>query len=87
MDTLNNLPVGSIAEITGYKGKHSSYRAKLLSFGMTKGVCFQIVRVAPLGDPVEVIVRGYRLSLRKDEADILIVRKVPEDCDDCGFCK
>ncbi|MFW5794614.1 MAG: FeoA family protein [Bacillota bacterium] len=84
---ISNLSIGSVAEVIGYKGSSSSYRTRLLSFGLTKGICFQVVRIAPLGDPIEIIVRDYRLTLRKDEADILIIREVPKDCGNCNFCK
>ena len=43
--------------------------------GLTRNAEFSVLRVAPLGDPVEIEVRGFRLSLRKDEADALLVRR------------
>jgi Fe2+ transport system protein FeoA len=46
----------------------SSQRIRLLEMGLTEGIEFQIVRLAPLGDPIDVKVRGYHLSLRRKEA-------------------
>jgi ferrous iron transport protein A len=46
--------------------------------GLTKGTRFTVLRVAPLGDPVELDVRGFKLSLRKREAEVLAVRRVAE---------
>lgn len=71
--TLSELKTGQIAEITGYTLGNSLYRAKLLALGLTRGVQVRIVNVAPLGDPFELAVRGYHLSLRKDEAKVIKV--------------
>jgi len=75
MITLNELPVGASARIVGFEGASPSYRRKLLSLGLTPGVTVVVARVAPLGDPMEVRVRGFALSLRKTEAAALIVEK------------
>jgi len=73
---LKEMKAGETGEITGfYEGDHN-YRRKLLSFGLTKGATFRVIRVAPLGDPMEIEVRGSQLSLRKDEANILKVRRL-----------
>jgi ferrous iron transport protein A len=69
------LRPGERAEIVGYEGKDLVYRQKLLSMGLTKGTEIKLLKVAPLGDPVEIEVRGFNLSLRKDEADILKIRR------------
>lgn len=73
---LRELRIGDEAEITGFYEGDPIYRRKLLSLGLTKGAKIKIVRVAPLGDPMEIEVRGFQLSLRKGEADILKVRQV-----------
>lgn len=52
------------------------YRQKLLAMGLTPGTEFSVVRLAPLGDPVELNVRGASVSLRKGEADMLDVERV-----------
>jgi ferrous iron transport protein A len=74
-ERLKNLKPGEIAEITGYEGDNPAYRSKLLAMGLTKGIEVKLIKVAPLGDPVEVTVRGYNLSLRKAEADVLQIRR------------
>ena len=65
---LKNIPVGRRGRITGYKKGEKEYRRRLLMLGATPGVEFEVVRIAPLGDPIELTVRGYELSIRKDEA-------------------
>jgi len=74
--TMADLKAGEYAEITGYTLGNAAYRAKLLALGLTHGVQFKIVNVAPLGDPFEIAVRGYHLSLRKDEVGAIKVRKL-----------
>jgi ferrous iron transport protein A len=73
--SLKDLVVGDRGQVTGYQEGGRSYRKKLLSMGLTPGAEFSATRVAPLGDPVEIQVRGFRLSLRKDEAAALRVEK------------
>ena len=74
VETLKELPVGSSAEIIGYQDDNPAYRRRLLAMGLTKGAVLKLLKIAPLGDPVEVEVRGFNLSLRKVEADILKIR-------------
>jgi ferrous iron transport protein A len=58
--------------IVGFKPEcDKSLRKKLLSFGLTPGTTFDIIRIAPLGDPVEIKVRGFLLSLRKSELELI----------------
>ena len=49
---------------------------RLLEMGLTRGSSVEFVRTAPLGDPIEIIIRGYRLSLRKHEAESIMVERV-----------
>lgn len=70
---LRDLKAGDRAVVVGYAEGDTSYRSKLLAMGLTRGSVIKVVKVAPLGDPVKVEVRGYDLSLRKDEADALVV--------------
>ncbi|MBN1461866.1 MAG: ferrous iron transport protein A [Armatimonadetes bacterium] len=70
---LRELRVGDRAVVVGYAEGDTAYRSKLLAMGLTKGSIIKVVKVAPLGDPVKVEVRGYDLSLRKGEADVLLV--------------
>ena len=73
--SLKDLAVGDRGQVTGYQEGGRSYRKKLLSMGLTPGAEFSVTRVAPLGDPVEIQVRGFKLSLRKDEAAAVEVKK------------
>ena len=73
---LKDVKLGASVVVRGYEESNPGYRSKLLAMGLTKGSILKIVKVAPLGDPVEVEVRGYDLSLRKAEADVLIVEDV-----------
>ena len=54
----------------------SRYKSKLLSMGLVRGVQIEVLQAAPLGDPIEVAVLSYRLSLRKEEANVLKLRRV-----------
>jgi len=65
--SLLALPARQKAFVLGFD-LPSERRARLLEMGLTTGTEIQLIRVAPLGDPVEIEVRGYRLSLRKREA-------------------
>jgi ferrous iron transport protein A len=73
---LGELAAGERGRIIGYQRGDRSYREKLLSMGLTPGTEFSVVRLAPLGDPVEINVRGYAVSLRKGEAQLLRVEKL-----------
>lgn len=73
---FSDLKIGDSAEIVGYNVGDSQYKSKLLSMGLVRGVKLKVLQVAPLGDPVEVAVLAYRLSLRKEEAKVLQLRRV-----------
>lgn len=73
--TLRALTAGATGRVVGFSKGNRAYRQKLLAMGLTPGVEFTVVRYAPLGDPVEIRVRGFALSLRKDEADALLVEE------------
>lgn len=70
---MRKLLVGQRAKVVGFRGAEPGYRRRLLDMGLVRGAEFRLVRRAPLGDPVEIEVRGYRLSLRQDEAACLCV--------------
>ncbi len=74
--TLKDLSIGERAQVAGFGGGASAYRRKLLSMGLTIGAEFSVTRLAPLGDPVEIRVRGYSLSLRKHEAEEITIRRI-----------
>lgn len=73
---LADMAVGDRGRVTGFEKGLENYRKKLLAMGLITGTEFTINRVAPMGDPVEIEVRGYNLSLRKDEAAALSVEGV-----------
>ena len=70
---LTSLQVGSAATVTEIKIPPSD-RGRLLEMGLLVGTPVQLVRFAPMGDPVEIKVRGYNLSLRRHEADQIFVK-------------
>lgn len=67
MTSLAELPVGCSGRVVQVEGVDET-SIRLLEMGVTPGVEFRIIGVAPLGDPLELEIRGYRLSLRKSEA-------------------
>lgn len=71
--TLDNLEPGYRAKVIHIKGKGST-RRRILDMGMVPGSDVEVVRKAPLGDPIEFKVKGYNLSLRKDEAELIVVQ-------------
>ena len=73
---LGEMPIGTVGKVLGYENILRGYKGKLLSMGLTPGTEFTVIRVAPLGDPIEISVRGFHLSLRKQEADALVVAEV-----------
>lgn len=73
---LREMPEGTEGRVVGYNEVKRGYKKKLLSMGMTPEVKFKVIRVAPLGDPIEILVRDFHLSLRKEESDALIVEAV-----------
>ncbi|HOO70241.1 MAG TPA: FeoA family protein [Spirochaetota bacterium] len=72
---IKDMKPGDKAFIKGFNTKDILYREKLLSMGLTKGEMVKLIKIAPLGDPVEIEIRGYKLSLRKAEADALLLRR------------
>jgi ferrous iron transport protein A len=74
-ERVKELKPGERAEIVGYESSNPGYLNRILAMGLTKGTEITLTKVAPLGDPVEIMVRGYNLSLRKAEADVLHVRR------------
>ena len=68
--TLDALRPGDRATVTGYR---QDFPARMLEMGLVPGTPVEVVRLAPLGDPMELRVRGYLLSVRKDEAAHVVV--------------
>ncbi|RLE63629.1 MAG: ferrous iron transport protein A [Thermoprotei archaeon] len=67
--------MNKVYEIVRVEGR-GFVKRRMLDMGLTPGVKVKIVRVAPLGDPLDIVVRGYNLSIRKNEASLVIVREV-----------
>lgn len=72
MTTLADLPRGEIRRVVQVEGM-DAVAVRLLEMGVTPGVEIQIVGTAPLGDPLELELRGYRLSVRRSEAQRIVV--------------
>ncbi len=72
--TLGELRPGEKAKVVSI-GTTGAMRQRILDMGVTPNVQVQLVKIAPLGDPVEITVRGYQLSLRKSEAALIQVQK------------
>jgi Fe2+ transport system protein FeoA len=70
---LSEIPLGQVVQITRIGGE-GSFRRRLLELGLVPGTRVELVRVAPLGDPVELLVRGASLSIRKAEASAIEVQ-------------
>ena len=73
METLKNARIGSTVQVVKLHGE-GAVKRRIMDMGITKGVDIYVRKVAPLGDPVEVTVRGYELSLRKADAEMVEVR-------------
>ena len=70
--TLRDVKVGQTASVVKLHGE-GAVKRRIMDMGITKGVSIFVRKVAPLGDPVEVTVRGYELSLRKADAEMIEV--------------
>ena len=70
MKTLRDIPAGTAARVRKLHGE-GALKRRIMDMGITKGSEIYVRKVAPLGDPVEVTIRGYELSLRKDDADCI----------------
>ncbi|MBI9031998.1 ferrous iron transport protein A [bacterium] len=77
--TLKDIPMGNRVEIVGYANIDKEYRQKLFSLGLIRGEVLRVTKKAPLGDPIEVCLNGSKVSLRKEEANELIV-ELREPC-------
>ena len=75
MLTINQLQKGECARVLGFNVIDKSYRQKLMALGLTLGTRFEVLRRAPLGDPIALLVRGCCICLRKREAQALVIEK------------
>lgn len=72
MKTLRQAKVGDTVTVVKLHGE-GAVKRRIMDMGITRGIAVQVRKVAPLGDPVEVTVRGYELSIRKSDADLIEV--------------
>jgi len=69
---LSELDIGKKAVISSILGKGAA-RRRMIDMGMTRGTTVEVVRKAPMGDPIDIRVKGYHLSMRRTEAELIIV--------------
>ena len=74
MQTLKNVPVGSTVTVAKLNGE-GAVKRRIMDMGLTKGTEIYVRKVAPLGDPIEITVRGYELSIRKADAEMVEVEE------------
>ena len=72
MRTLKDVNVGESVNVTKLNGE-GAVKRRIMDMGITKGVEIYVRKIAPLGDPVEITVRGYELSVRKADAEMIVV--------------
>ena len=72
MKTLKEVPIGETVKVVKLHGE-GAIKRRIMDMGITKGVEVRVRKVAPLGDPIEITVRGYELSLRKADAEMVEV--------------
>ena len=83
---MNELKQGECGKILTVEGK-GALRRRLMDMGLTPGTTVFIRKVAPLGDPIELHLRGYELTLRKEDASNITVEMIPaKGCNFCGVC-
>ena len=73
MKTLREVPVGATVKVVKLHGE-GAVKRRIMDMGITRGTQVYVRKVAPLGDPIEVTVRGYELSLRKADAEMIEVK-------------
>ena len=72
MRTLKQIKIGKTVKVVRVHGE-GALRRRIMDMGITRGVEIYVHKVAPLGDPIQITVRGYELSLRKDDAEMIEV--------------
>lgn len=87
MLTLDAVPIGQSVRMVAFHPGSQGFRHKLLAMGLTPGVCLTVLRIAPLGDPVQVRLRGCLLSLRKKECQLIEVEYVERQCPQSNTAK
>jgi ferrous iron transport protein A len=85
---FQDLVAGDTARIIGFDNTGRAYRKRLLAMGLTPGTEFEVSRFAPMGDPVQITLRGFSLFLRKEEGNVLLLEPVVNtNSHDCGSCR
>lgn len=85
--TLRDIKPGQAARVLRLGGE-GAVRRRIMDMGIVKGVVVRVRKIAPLGDPIEVTVRGYELSLRKEDAGrIEVEEERAQGCDGCPYGK
>ncbi len=75
--TLNDLAIGKKAVITAVNGE-GALRLRLLDMGLIPGTTVKVIKIAPLGDPIEITLRGYELTIRREHAKEIIIKEEDE---------
>lgn len=75
MKTLGDIKIGTACRVIKLHGE-GALKRRIMDMGITKGVEILVLKVAPLGDPIEITVRGYELSLRREDASIIEVESI-----------
>lgn len=73
---LKDMAIGSNGRVKSMNTSTPEYRRRLLMLGVTPGNTLEVIRVAPLGDPIEIRIRGCLITVRKDEAEILEIEPI-----------
>lgn len=79
MTTLAEMRPGEVGRVSGFHAGDRAYRQKLLAMGLTPNTYFEVIRRAPMGDPIQIRVHAYFLSLRQSEATLLKIERVSQD--------
>ena len=76
--TFNDLAIGKEAVITAVHGE-GALRLRLLDMGLIPGTKVKVIKIAPLGDPIEITLRGYELTIRREHAKEIIIKEGGEE--------
>ena len=76
--TLNDLAIGKEAVIAAVNGE-GALRLRLLDMGLIPGTKVKVIKIAPLGDPIEITLRGYELTIRREHAKEIIIKEGGEE--------
>ena len=74
MKTLRDVNVGETVTVAKLSGE-GAIKRRIIDMGITKGVEIYVRKIAPLGDPIEITVRGYELSVRKADAEMILIKE------------